>query len=586
MSPRKPELISAVVYARRSTKGKRADGEERQEKSIPQQRTEVTKLADGRYKILKWFEDEGISGSRRGAQRPDFQKMLDEVKGLGAQAILCDNIDRFSRAAVADVQEDANALYKAGVRWIVTASHGTYDLGARYDIGAILKFVVAVWSACEYSRQLSRRITLKRRNEALEGKRTGGFAPYGLAMDGKHSLKHGDPKEIKIVRWLFGEIDRGRSMTSLAGDLCRRGVRAPRGGQWSVPTIRHMLKCRAYRGDFTFNDAHWGKFYGIDGKGEVVESEELKEPGKVFVKEGVYKPLVDPALFDRVQKRLEVLGKDRSQRKRMYALSGVLRCGHCDHAMYASRPNGKVVYKCSSIAQHGYDTCEVGGYQSIREEVILPFLMRMLGEEVKNIEAMLTAPPEELRQPRKQQRERREQAKRERETLTAQISRAEDNILLVEDARTRQALDRKLTEMRDHLEALDAELSGELPKAEHNREELKALTDWWEDFTAKAVSVPVSGDLHPTAVFWQAGRRGPCLPDEEPEEQAMMLDPMVVNQMLHALGAEVRLRWRVEKGTSGRKRYVLLGGRFKLGSKGGPIPKGVLAPSISERNDR
>ena len=52
--------------------------------------------------------------------------------GLGAQAIACDNIDRFSRATVDEVQIDAGELRLAGVRWIVTASHGTYPTTERF----------------------------------------------------------------------------------------------------------------------------------------------------------------------------------------------------------------------------------------------------------------------------------------------------------------------------------------------------------------------------------------------------------------------------------------------------------------------
>src|SRR5262249_3969766 len=154
----------------------------------------IVKLAGGRFEIVEWFEDEGVSGWKRGAQRPDFQRMLDEVQSLGAQAILCDNVDRFSRATYDDVQEDTRALRKAGGRGIVTASHGEYDLraGRRNDIGGIIPFATAVWAAHEYSRQLSRRVTLARRNAAAEGKRTGGPAPYGLANDGHGGLLEGD----------------------------------------------------------------------------------------------------------------------------------------------------------------------------------------------------------------------------------------------------------------------------------------------------------------------------------------------------------------------------------------------------------
>jgi len=166
----------AVGYLRRSTRGERA-GRTKQEKSLSQQRAEIEVLVKGRFSIAEWFEDDGVSGWKRGPRRPNFQRMLAEVGKLGAQAIACDHIDRFSRATVDEVQADAAELRRAGVRWIVTASHGTYDLGKRHDIAEILKFVVAVWSANEYSRQLSRRISLARRNLAIEGKRSGGPSP-------------------------------------------------------------------------------------------------------------------------------------------------------------------------------------------------------------------------------------------------------------------------------------------------------------------------------------------------------------------------------------------------------------------------
>ena len=48
--------------------------------------------------------------------------MLDGVKELGAQAILVDNLDRFSRATSEEVKQDATALRIAGVARIVTAN--------------------------------------------------------------------------------------------------------------------------------------------------------------------------------------------------------------------------------------------------------------------------------------------------------------------------------------------------------------------------------------------------------------------------------------------------------------------------------
>jgi len=160
-------------------------------------------LGKGHFEILRWYEDEGIFGWKREGRRPDFQRMLQDAKKLRVQAILCDNIDRFSRASVDEVQLDSNELRRYGVRWIVTASHDQYYLGKKHDIGEILRFVVAVCFACEYIRQLSRRITLAQRNGTEKGIRTGGAAPYRMADDGNVGLKFGDQKEIKIVRQIF-----------------------------------------------------------------------------------------------------------------------------------------------------------------------------------------------------------------------------------------------------------------------------------------------------------------------------------------------------------------------------------------------
>src|SRR5262249_27105843 len=139
------QLIKAVAYTRKSTRGEQVDRngkkKERQEKSLSQQKSEILKLASGRFEIVAWFEDEGVSGWKRDDERPDFKAMLEQVKSLGARAIACDSLDRFSRASVNETQADANALHLAGVRWIATASHGDYDLGSENDIGEIIRFV-------------------------------------------------------------------------------------------------------------------------------------------------------------------------------------------------------------------------------------------------------------------------------------------------------------------------------------------------------------------------------------------------------------------------------------------------------------
>src|SRR5262249_28887629 len=181
-----------------------------------------------------------------------------------------------------------------------------------------------------------------------------------------------EPDKIAVVRQAFEQFGNElRSMRQIAGDLNARKVPPPAGKAWYAKTVGLILRQRAYRGDFLFNRVHAGAFYGIDAEGEVVEAEELKDAegkllkGKVFTTEGVYEPVVDAKLFDKVQVRLDTLTAAPGRRNHKdYALTGVLFCGHCGTAMYGVRVHrggGKrspTVYRCNATSVYGKGTCK------------------------------------------------------------------------------------------------------------------------------------------------------------------------------------------------------------------------------------
>jgi DNA invertase Pin-like site-specific DNA recombinase len=568
-------LIPAVGYLRKSTKGERKSvkGERRQkqEKSLAQQKAEIIKHARGRYKIIRWYEDEGVSGWKREAARPGFARILADARGLrDFRAIVCDDADRFSRASYRKVIRDIDDLAEAGVEIISCVSQGDFRIDDENDAGEAHRLVAVAMASHEYSRKLSRRIALARRDKAEEGKRTGGPAPYGLADDGEGGLRRGDPRKSQLVRWLFDEFgNQLRSLHWLASDLNARAVPGPNGGKWYVKTITGILRNRCYRGDFSFNRNPAGHFYRIDAEGEVVERAKLEDAGKVFLREGAYRPLVEPALFDKVQRRLDTL-KDRSRRKRMgYALSGILKCDHCGLPMYGVKPQGYLpaIYRCAADSSHGRGAC---GYRQVREDSILPLVLQMLGEEIADLNAMLSTPPDNLRFPHKERHERRRQAEKERKDLACRIDKAEANLLFVEDSRTRKSLDARISTMRDELDRLDAELTAEPEGEGPTRDDLAALSAWWDDFLAGAVNLPTR--------YWM---ENPDNPDEH-LNLTVAVDPRKVNEALLDLGCEVRLRWETQEFISRagkrHRRHVVTRGRFRLGQRGGELPVRVLEP--------
>jgi DNA invertase Pin-like site-specific DNA recombinase len=591
-------LVPAVAYIRKSTKGKR-NGKERQEKSFEQQRREATALAKGRFEIVRWYFDEGISGWKRKTARPGFAKMLADARKLhDFKAIICDDADRFTRASWRKAVMDIDDLAEAGVEVIASVRDGDFHICNETDPGEAHRLIAIAMANHEFSRKLGRRITLTRRNKAEQGIRTGGKAPYGMALDGKGGLKLGDPQEVKVVRWLYDQfVNHARSLNWLTGDLNKRKVKGPRGGVWYVNTVKERLQQPAYRGDYRYNFQPNGAFYTVDAQGEVMEKAKAKG-NKLYIKEGVYVSLVRPALWDKAQRRLNARAADRSGRKRMgYCLTGVLKCDHCGRIMHGARPRGLRVYRCSANAKTGMGSC--GCYQ-VREDAILPFILKLLGEEMDNLSEVLTNPPEELRKPYQERKDMRQQHEREREALASDISKAERNLMFVEDARTRKSLDQQITAMRDQLEKLETNLTEEpgvcyykdkdgkiITVPQWKPEDVKALKDWYTDFEKQAVSIPYKGKEQLLASF----HRDP----QDPEEEAVLAHPLKANQVLQLLGAEVRLRWEAhETGRSYQKRgrsregkgqgqlrtvrpktYRLVRGRFRLGQQKGQVSFGM-----------
>ncbi len=576
MSKTKSTIIAAVAYLRKSTMGKKQDGKERQEKSIDQQLTEVQKLkpdASDAYNVMRNYADPGRSGWKRGAARPDFARLLaDCQKYKDAQAILVDDLDRFSRATVDEVWTDINALRQAGVKYIHSANQGIYCIGDVSDIGTIIKITVGAWSANDYSRKLSRRISLARRNKAKEGKRSGGYAPYGFENDGD-TIKPGNPEHVKIVKRIFKEFVNHATLCGITKRLNEDGIPAPRGGKWHVGTIKEMLQQPAYLGDFEFGRRRGGKFFTVDDAGEVVEAGEQTRGTRnefhaaTHTEKKKYKPIIDAETWARAQAKLkQICGPRGSKRPREngYVLTGVLHCGHCGKALYGgARYNGTVnVYRCPT---HGSTPGVCKNYE-IREDRILPYVLGILVEEIDKL-ALPQLTPMAPDFPTVD--DQRESAEKKLAAIKAKIYTAAENVMFVTDARTRDMIDGKIKTMWLDHDALKAELAAPQPTSNS----VTDLVEWWEQQRKIFVPMPLPAPAKPGDLFDLR-----AYVDAYGGDHGLHADPLAVRAALTDMGCEIRLRWREEPATNRHgKRFVLTAGRLRLGQKTREIPMPVLS---------
>ena len=114
----------AVAYVRMSS--------DKQEASPQQQREEIETLAGDKYRIIRWYQDDGISGAEA-AKRLGFQQLIADASDRGDfSAVLCWDQDRFSRFDPIEANYYWHILNQAGVK-IVTATQASLILQILVD---------------------------------------------------------------------------------------------------------------------------------------------------------------------------------------------------------------------------------------------------------------------------------------------------------------------------------------------------------------------------------------------------------------------------------------------------------------------
>jgi hypothetical protein len=212
----------------------------------------------------------------------------------------------------------------------------------------------------------------------------------------------------------------------------------------------------------------------------------------------------------------------------------------------------------------------------------------LLGEELDGLAKLRPKLPES----RQSNTERAEQIESQITTIRGKIKKASENLMFASDARSREMIDSKLTEMWAEHDRLADELGTmRLPNAEADDEvERTRLIEWWTDFRKRALAIPVSKIALPAAkeiardaIRATDIRTSPLRRHAADGQWWLSADRRAVNEALHLLGAEVRLRWRkVEENLADgrtRTRNVLDRGRFRLGQKTGVLPRHVLQSS-------
>ncbi|MBR9804669.1 recombinase family protein [bacterium] len=373
------EGLRIAVYIRVSSTRQAMEGD-----SLEAQRNDSRKGIDYRSSMHCWnvksiehYVDAGRSAKDQ--NRPELQRLKSDIVAGRIDLVIVVKLDRLTRSLLDFVE-----------LWALFSNHGVRLVSLREDFDtstpmgeAMLKLIMVF---AELERKLTAERTLATMNDRTErGLWNGGFV-YGYQSDpddpGKLTV---DAEWAAIIKThFFDAFEELGSVGAVQRRLRKVGIRLPRtktkhgklkgGKPFAKQQIARVLRNRIYLGEL-----HWGDAKCLDS----------------------HEPIIDRRQFDRVQQKLDVTTKTRSNHRhsegRCHLLRGLIQFG-CGAMMTPKSANGRTgkyyYYTCSRQNHMGHKTdCKAPMIPAeALEEAVIDRVVKIgvnLGDREKILEAAM-----------------------------------------------------------------------------------------------------------------------------------------------------------------------------------------------------
>lgn len=325
--PEEKNMPAAAAYIRVST-------DDQAELSPDSQLEEIKKYASREgLRLLpdQIYIDSGISGKRAG-RRPAFLRMVAAAKEPGCpfSVILLWKFSRFARNQEESIFYKSILRSKCGIDVVSV----TEPLMAG-PFGSLIERIIE-WMDEFYSIRLSQEVRRSMLVNAQRGRLQAAPA-FGYRAEGGALTPRED--EAVRVRLIFQRFQAGGSLGGIARELNELGARTRRGNPFESRSVEYILRNPVYIGKLRWNPScRTGRNFDSD---------------EVIIADGGHPPLVDRALWEAVQARLEReksghTARARPARELRGWSSGLVRCAACGSVLRFVQPR---YYRCGGYAR-------------------------------------------------------------------------------------------------------------------------------------------------------------------------------------------------------------------------------------------
>lgn len=304
------------------------------------------------------YVDDGYTGTN--FDRPDFQRMMDDIKTGKINCIIVKDLSRFGREYIGAGRYIEKIFPQLGVRFIaVNDNFDTYDSNSADNIVVPFKNLINDSYSRDTSIKVRSNLEVKRQN----GEFVAPFAVYGYSKDpaNKNHLVV-DEYAAEIVKEIFFLAMDGLSPIGIAKHLNKKGVLSPleykkangsrfncsfvtnQKSLWSHVSVRRILQNEIYTGVLL-----QGKTTTPNYKVKKVIKKDKEDWSR---NEGTHEAIISKSFFDLIQILLREDTRSAPDSSKIYPYSGKIFCGDCKQPLIrkTTKSAGKsyVYYVCSA----------------------------------------------------------------------------------------------------------------------------------------------------------------------------------------------------------------------------------------------
>jgi DNA invertase Pin-like site-specific DNA recombinase len=333
--------------------------------------------------------DDGISGTT--FNREGMNRAVEEIDKGNVANFLCKDISRLSRSIV-DTTLFLEKLQEKNVRFIAISDNEDSEKG----ISDMLMFR-SLFNEF-YAKDCSKKQRAIKQNQAKNGLRCNGSAPYGYLVDPEnrnHLIP--DIKTAPIVRKIFALYVNGEKISDILQYLFDNRILKPfalRFQRTQHPSFeKHMVEPYSWNPEMIYSIVPNQEYIGntVTNKSHRLSykcKKKVKHNAEdMYIFENTHEPLIDEKTFEMAQKRLE--NRKRSTKTGYIDMySGVIFCGDCGTKMYCSQKQAGIVsYTCGKYRNSKNRLVEVCSTHFIRQVVLNELILEDINRVLKSVQS-------------------------------------------------------------------------------------------------------------------------------------------------------------------------------------------------------